>query len=175
MERKIFRSRKNRMFLGVCGGMGAYYHIDPVMIRVILVLVTVASGFGPGIIAYFILAMIIPLEGSKAGTTQDTFKENLADLETSSRHLGSQFKNARSNQSPLTPDSPEPLEPTLSFAPPTRSNRGLYVFAILLVCVGILILIIKNVPHIWSFLWPMTLVIAGIIIITLVLARKRES
>ena len=33
MERKLFRSRKNRMFLGVCGGLGEYYRIDPVTVR----------------------------------------------------------------------------------------------------------------------------------------------
>jgi phage shock protein C len=180
MERKLYRSRKNRLFLGVCGGLGEYYRIDPVLVRVIAVLVTVASGFFPGFVAYFILALIIPLEGTTAGTPQELFRENISDLENSSKHIGKQFKKNPARGVPLAPEpppspEPPPREPGISFPPPTRSNRGIYIIAILLVSIGIFIFILQSIPRLWSFLWPLTLVIAGAIIIVLVYTRKKSS
>jgi phage shock protein C len=178
MERKLFRSRKSRMFLGVCGGLAEYYRIDPVVVRVFTVLITVVSSFMPGIIAYFILALIIPLEGSQAGTSQETFRENLADLEDSSRHLGRQFRKNPPGGSPATPPSPStdiPAASGLSFPPPTRSNRGLYILAVALVAIGVFFIIVNSFGWLWKFLFPLTLVMAGIIIITLVFTRKRQS
>ncbi len=170
MERKLFRSRKNRLFLGVCAGLGEYYRIDPVAVRVIMVLITVVSSFIPGIIAYFILALIIPLQGSNASTTQETFHENLADLEHSSKHIGDQFK-----RSPSSAAEPAPPEAGISFPAPTRSNRVIYFIAIALVAIGIFFLILKSIPGIWQILWPLTLIVAGVIIIVLVFTRKKPT
>ena len=58
--RKLFRSRTNRAFAGVCGGLGDYFDIDPVVIRVIWVLFALAGG--SGILAYLIAWLIIPEE-----------------------------------------------------------------------------------------------------------------
>lgn len=59
-EKRLFRSKKNKVLLGVCGGIGEYFSIDPVLIRVIWILVTIFTGVIPGIIAYFICAAVIP-------------------------------------------------------------------------------------------------------------------
>ncbi len=58
MEKKLYRSNENKIFLGICGGIGEYFKIDPVIIRIILV-VLVCIGFS-GILAYIIAAFIIP-------------------------------------------------------------------------------------------------------------------
>ena len=56
MEKKLYRSRSNRMLFGVCGGLGEYIGIDPTIVRLIFVF----SGVGIGL--YFIAALIIPEE-----------------------------------------------------------------------------------------------------------------
>ena len=175
MERKLYRSRKSRLFLGVCGGLGEYYRVDPVMVRVIAILITVLSSFVPGFIAYFILALIIPLEGSKAGTSQETFKENLADLENSSKHIGDQFKKSNFASPPHPPQAPPAPEPGISFPPPTRSNRSLYIVAIALVTIGIFFIILNSFGWLWRYLWPLTLITAGIIVIALVFTRQKSN
>jgi phage shock protein C len=178
MERKLYRSRKSRMFLGICGGLGEYYRIDPVMVRVIFVLITVVTSFFPGIIAYFIMAMIIPVEGSRASSPQESIRENFADMEMSSKQLGDQLKNTYKGNPPPRPFSP-PASPSaeggLSFPPPTRSNRLLYIFAVSLVAIGIFLMIVIRFGQLWRFLFPLTLIIAGLIIIVLVLTRKKTS
>jgi phage shock protein C len=64
MNKRLFRvTGKEAMFLGICGGLGKYFDLDPTLIRVAVALITFFS-FGTLIIAYFILAMIIPKEGT---------------------------------------------------------------------------------------------------------------
>ncbi|WP_461214222.1 PspC domain-containing protein [Lacticaseibacillus sp. GG6-2] len=52
--RKLYRSRDNAWLGGVCGGIGEYFNIDPLIIRLLFILF--ASGGG----LYFILWLIIP-------------------------------------------------------------------------------------------------------------------
>ncbi|MEM7825225.1 MAG: PspC domain-containing protein [Candidatus Aenigmatarchaeota archaeon] len=56
--KKLYRSRKNRIIAGVCGGLGEYFEIDPVLVRLLWILFTAA--FGSGILAYIIAWIIIP-------------------------------------------------------------------------------------------------------------------
>lgn len=64
MEKKLKRTTgKEAMFLGICGGLGKYFDLDPTIVRVLMALTTFFS-FGSLIIAYFILAFIVPKEDS---------------------------------------------------------------------------------------------------------------
>jgi phage shock protein C len=57
--KRIYRSDKDRMLWGVCGGLAEYFEVDPTIIRLLWVLGTLAS-FGFGIVLYIIAAIIIP-------------------------------------------------------------------------------------------------------------------
>lgn len=58
--KRLYRSRKDRMLGGVCGGIAEYFKIDPTLIRLIWAIFTLISvGLG-GILAYFICWVIIP-------------------------------------------------------------------------------------------------------------------
>ena len=57
-EKRLYRSQRNRVIAGVCGGIGEYFNLDPVVVR-ILWLVAVL-GFGTGVLAYFICWLVIP-------------------------------------------------------------------------------------------------------------------
>ncbi|MEK6916215.1 MAG: PspC domain-containing protein [Nanoarchaeota archaeon] len=56
--KKLFRSKKNKVIAGVCGGVGEYFEIDPVVIRLVWVLFSLAGG--TGVLAYLIAWLIIP-------------------------------------------------------------------------------------------------------------------
>lgn len=60
MAKRLQRSRTEKMLAGVCGGLGEYFDIDPTIIRVLWVVVTLMGG--AGIIAYLILWVVVPLE-----------------------------------------------------------------------------------------------------------------
>ena len=54
--KKLFRSRRERMVAGVCGGLGEYFNVDPTLIRLLFVLGVI---FGFGVMAFVYLAMMI--------------------------------------------------------------------------------------------------------------------
>jgi len=58
MSTKLYRSRENRMIAGVCGGLGEYFQIDPVLIRVLFVVATFGGGIG--FLGYIVLWIVIP-------------------------------------------------------------------------------------------------------------------
>jgi phage shock protein C len=67
--RRLYRSRADRTFLGVCGGLGEFLQVDPTILRLLLVAATFLTG--PGVVfAYLIMALIVPLEplGESTGT-----------------------------------------------------------------------------------------------------------
>jgi len=59
-KEKIYRSEENRIFAGVLGGLGEYFGVDPVFLRLIWLLITVFTGFFPGVIVYVFAIFIIP-------------------------------------------------------------------------------------------------------------------
>jgi len=58
--KRLYRSRSDRLFLGVCGGIAEHFNSDPVLVRIITVLVMLATGVIPFLIIYLIAAAIIP-------------------------------------------------------------------------------------------------------------------
>ena len=57
----LFRSRKDRMISGVCGGLAEYFDMDPTVVRLIFVFLTIFSK-GLGLLAYIILIFAMPEE-----------------------------------------------------------------------------------------------------------------
>jgi phage shock protein C len=58
--KRLFRSRKDKVIAGLCGGLGKYFSIDPVIVRLIAIgLVLIGGG---GIIVYLIGWAVVPLE-----------------------------------------------------------------------------------------------------------------
>jgi len=58
MEKKLYRSSRDSVLAGVCGGIGEYFAVDSVIIRLLWVVFTLMGG--AGLIAYIIAAIIIP-------------------------------------------------------------------------------------------------------------------
>ena len=60
-EKRLYRSRNNKMLCGVCGGIAEFLHTDPTLIRLLWALITCFT-VGTGIVAYIIAALIMPEE-----------------------------------------------------------------------------------------------------------------
>ena len=58
--RRVRRSRKDRVFGGVCGGLGRYLNVDPVLLRIAAVALALSGGLG--VLAYVIAWIVIPEE-----------------------------------------------------------------------------------------------------------------
>jgi len=71
-NKKLYKSKENKVIFGVIGGIGEYFDVDPVLLRVVYIIIDVLTGIFPGIIAYLIMAMIIPQK-------PDVFEEKAKD------------------------------------------------------------------------------------------------
>lgn|SRR5690606_19040242 len=58
-EKRLERVDDDKVFLGVAGGIGRYFDIDPVIVRIIFVIAGLASA-GHAVLAYLLLAMLMP-------------------------------------------------------------------------------------------------------------------
>jgi phage shock protein C len=57
-NQKLYRSQTNKVFAGVCGGLAEYFDVDPVVIRIIFVLMVLFGG--SGVLLYIVAIFIVP-------------------------------------------------------------------------------------------------------------------
>lgn len=66
--KRLFRSRSDRMLAGVCGGLGEYLNVDPTLVRILWVVLSIFPGtIIGGVLVYVVLAVIVPEEPVTAG------------------------------------------------------------------------------------------------------------
>lgn len=90
VQRRLFRDGERKMLGGVCGGLGAYFNVDPVWVRIIFLVSIAISGFG--LLVYIILWLVVPEARTTAEKLQmrgepvtvsnieKNFKEEIGDL-----------------------------------------------------------------------------------------------
>ena len=77
MEKRLYRSETNKVFSGVCGGLGEYFDVDPVLVRVVTVILTLATGVA--LFAYIAAWIIVPRREEQAETVSATSTEPTQD------------------------------------------------------------------------------------------------
>lgn len=83
-NKKLYRLEKNKIIGGVAVGLAEYFEIDPVVVRVFLVLLALASGVFPIVFAYLVVMVIIPREG----------KDENEDIKEKVKEAGEEIKEA---------------------------------------------------------------------------------
>lgn len=58
--KRLYRSQRDRMLAGVCGGLADYFGIDPAIIRLLFVFLALAGG--PGVLVYLVFWLVVPCE-----------------------------------------------------------------------------------------------------------------
>lgn len=59
-KKKLYRSTKNRMLGGVCGGIADYFGIDPTIIRLLYLVLSIFTACFPGLLLYIICLFVMP-------------------------------------------------------------------------------------------------------------------
>ena len=72
--KRLYKSRKNRMIAGVCGGIAEYFNVDPVLVRVIAVLFFFTGG--AALIAYIVGLIIMPDQPSEGIQEAEATQQN---------------------------------------------------------------------------------------------------
>lgn len=81
-RRMLFRHPVHRVVGGVCGGLADFFGLDPALVRILWVVVTLATAVGGGILAYLALWILLPVGTAEGG------QERPAALELNERNLG---------------------------------------------------------------------------------------
>jgi phage shock protein C len=58
--KKLYRSETDKVFSGICGGLGEFFSVDSTLIRLFWLLVVIFSGIFPGVIAYIFAILLVP-------------------------------------------------------------------------------------------------------------------
>lgn len=58
MSKRLMRDKRNKLVAGVCGGLGNYFNVDPVLVRLTFILAMLLFGFG--LLPYLLLWVIMP-------------------------------------------------------------------------------------------------------------------
>lgn len=137
--KRLYRSKKDKMIAGVCGGLAEYFEVDPVLVRVLFALSAFMGGIG--IILYILLVIVTPEEGATPTSSQDS---------VSGEHGG----------------GPAVIEePPLQIPNEVKDRR--WLFGIAVIFLGLIMLADGLTPFTWigrQFLWPMVVIALGIYI-----------
>ena len=58
--KRLYRSKDNRVFAGIIGGLGEYFDVDPVLLRLGYILLVAFTVFIPGLVAYIVAIFVVP-------------------------------------------------------------------------------------------------------------------
>lgn len=159
MERRYYRTTNDKIIAGVCGGLAEYFAIDPLLVRLIFVILAVAGG--GGILIYALLWIVTPEKPLN-------FQKN----ETKNQPV---MENEQSYQDPASPENQKnnPLKDYRHY----RKSRGNLIGGLVLITLGAIFLADSFIPHVrFEDLWPLILVVIGIgLLINSITGRRKSS
>jgi phage shock protein C len=153
MQARLYRSRDDAMISGVCGGLGDYLALNSGIIRLFFVLLAPA-GNGVGALIYFLLWLVVPLEGQRhTATLQETIQTGSMEIAERTRRIGDDLNGMVTKPHPQV---------------------GVIIGAALIIYGTFYVL--DRAPYPWldwlniQLLWPLLLILGGL---TLLLRRTR--
>ena len=140
--RRLTRSRSDYMLGGVCAGLGRYFGIAPIIVRLIMMLLVISGG--SGIFLYIVLWIVMPredLQDTQGALNSDEFGRR-------ARQMGEEMRQVASQPNPRTAQ----------------------FLGIALVVIG-LVFLVQNLHIPWlmwfnsQIVWPLVLVVAGVLLL----------
>lgn len=145
MEKKLYRSRSKKVIAGVGGGLGDYIGVDPVIIRILLILFTIFNGIG--ILVYIILWIVVQ---------EEPYNNIVVD--------NNNVNNAENISSENPPVSNIAQENKVT--PENSSNKGRVIFGAILIGVGLMFLSDRFIPSFdFEVLFMSALILLGLFLI----------
>jgi phage shock protein C len=87
--KQLYRSQKQRMVAGVCGGIAEYLNVDPTVVRLVFVVVTLFAG--SGFLVYLLLWLVVPNENS-LGKSTDYIHQNVNEMKEVAKKVSEEIK-----------------------------------------------------------------------------------
>ncbi len=137
---RLYRSSDNKVIAGVCGGLGEYFDIDPMIIRALFVLAFFMSG--TGVLLYIVLWLIIPENPTYATFSRDNIRNTVNEMKAKAVDVVDELRGIKEART---------------------ENRQSWL-AILIVTIGVMLLLRNfNMLAVFDFerLWPLLLIVVG--------------
>src|SRR5262249_17915367 len=77
LMKRLYRSTRESKLTGLCGGLGEYFDLDPVLFRLLFILLAFMSGIG--ILAYLILCLMVPREETAGAASVQRLRRSASD------------------------------------------------------------------------------------------------
>ena len=146
MRQRLYRSRSDVMLGGVCGGLADYLGLDPTLVRLFFVLL--AMGTGIGVFLYILMWIVVPVEGAATKSVEASAQSAAGEMADRARTFGQEFAGAVARPNP---------------------RMGVFIGLALVVVGSIWLVQSLDLPWLrwldFDFLWPVLLIIGGIVLI----------
>lgn len=142
MSTRLERSEKEKMIAGVCGGIAEYLQVEVTWIRLVFAILGVFGGLG--LIAYIVLAIIMPLPGHRVA-------------------VGGVFATTAE-----TTDTGQPYGATAEPRAPVDTERRRQTAGYALIAIGVIFLLNNQGAFRfleWRYVWPLALVALGVLLL----------
>jgi len=140
---ELTRAEKNKVLGGVCAGLANFFNVDPTLIRIIFVLITLFGG--SGVLLYLILWLLIPSSGHTSEISKASIKRGADEMKDRVEEFAEEAKNF------------------------SKTNNSKYLLGITLLILGIIFLFDNfgffHFFNLWK-LWPIILIILAILILS---------
>lgn len=139
-QKRLTRSSSSRVIAGVCGGLGEYFNIDPVILRIIFVAMVLWGG--SGVMLYIVMWLVIPEAGKESEPMEKRVETAGHEMKAKAQTLANEM----------------------------RSNRmsGAAVVGMILIVVGVSSIVQAYLPwriFRWDTFWPLMIVTLGLALI----------
>ncbi len=144
MTKKLYRSQKDQIIGGVCGGIAEYFAVDPTLVRLAFVLLAFVEG--AGIIGYIIAWIIIPERPKDDHQGQ----EEVYDVDFDEEDEEGEFKSKEASSEGEKKSKEQ------------RKN----ILGLILIALGVFFIVDNWIPGFyWRRFWPIILIVLGSILI----------
>lgn len=156
MEKKLYRSRTDRMIAGVCGGLAEHFGWDPVLVRLAAVVLLFVTNGAAGVV-YLVMAAVVP-EAPVEAATEHVVPSGAGEAAGEA--------SAEASLADGRPDAPQPQAgqpgPPSTPAAEARPRRGTVLAGVILVGLGLALLAdqVFGMP-VWR-LWPVFIILYGV-------------
>jgi phage shock protein PspC (stress-responsive transcriptional regulator) len=171
-SKRLYRSRTDSVIAGVSGGLAKYLSIDPIIVRVMFVVLAIFGG--GGVLIYIIAWIAVPLEPFETYFNSSSYSRAAPPDPATSGATGSEFTSTEKTNSEFDNTILNPEEEMRrKHTERNERNEGSLIGGIILITLGILFLAGQFIPSInFGDLWPVLLIVVGILII---FGRTRNS
>jgi phage shock protein PspC (stress-responsive transcriptional regulator) len=152
--KRFYRNTSDKKIAGVASGLADYFDLDPLLIRLIFIILALAGG--GGVLIYIILWIVTPERPFEMNQTQ-----NNPTMENQQSSHGDQKPPEQTRQN-------KPV-------PPEQKTRGNLIGGLVLITLGILFLADEFIPNInFGDLWPIILIVIGAGLLINSFGRRRS-